>query len=114
MSILIKGMEMPKNCFECFFHGVFPATGMGINQLYCTLSGFNIVKLSDPQPDCPLIEIPPHGDLIDRDAIYKAINDARKEDPLLADVYVDDYVIVSEWLASAPTIIPAEPPKEET
>ena len=80
MSILIKGMEMPKNCAVCFFHKVFPATGVGINQLYCALCGINIVKLSDAQPDCPLVPVPPHGDLIDKDATRNAILEERGED----------------------------------
>lgn len=40
MSILIKGMEMPKNCHECPF-------------LYVTI-------VCDGSKDCPLVEVP-HG-----------------------------------------------------
>ena len=69
MGVYIRGMEMPQNCAECFFHKVFPTTGVGINQLYCALCGINIVKLSDAQPDCPLVPVPPHGRLIDADAL---------------------------------------------
>ena len=62
MSVLIRGMEMPKHCGEC-----------GIE--WCEkwkrliIAGMSIAK-SRPS-DCPLLPIPPHGDLIDRDALMK-------------------------------------------
>ena len=53
MSILIKGMEMPKNCTECHARC----------RLYLNGRKFR-------HPDCPLIEIPTlHGRLIDADAL---------------------------------------------
>ena len=102
MSILIKGMEMPRNCAECFFHKVFPATGVGINQLYCALCGINIVKLSDAQPDCPLVPIPPHGDLIDRDELMKHKGNCYDADGHLL------YAVGTGSIMCAPTIIQAE------
>ena len=53
MSILIKGMDMPKNCEECRFD----AGG------YCTAKSINFLDWSNvddqPKPSwCPLIEIP--------------------------------------------------------
>ena len=110
MGVYIKGMEMPDRCFACPMCEVYDA------EVNCAISHGSYKEYRDVdeqtaingRPDwCPLVPVPPHGDLIDRDAMYKAINDARKEDPLLADVYVDDYVIVSDWLRHAPTIIPA-------
>ena len=50
MSVLIK-MEMPKSCLECPL-------------LYVT-------SLCDGFKPCPLVPVPPHGDLIDRDALIK-------------------------------------------
>ena len=102
MGVYIKGMKMPDNCCNC-------PRGDAADGWYCKLTG-HIYNWGNPNRAswCPLIPVPPQGDLIDRDAMYKAINDARKEDPLLADVYVDDYVIVSDWLRNASTIIPAD------
>ena len=57
------------------------------------------------------IEVPPHGDLIDRMALLESIKEARKKQPEIEDVYTEDYFTVAEWLMSAPTIIEAE---EET
>lgn len=62
MSILIKGMPMPKNCEECPF----------TDSIWCGRTGQRIHStMLDRLPDCPLIELPPHGDLIDRDALMK-------------------------------------------
>lgn len=59
MSVLIEGMQMPKNCAEC------PAALSGkycrINHTYTT---FRI--LSARPAHCPLVELPEHhGDLVD-------------------------------------------------
>lgn len=86
MSVLIKGMEMPRHCGEC-----------GIE--WCDrwkqliIAGMSIAKTRPS--DCPLIEIPPHGRLIDVDALKEASKDT---------------VSVSPWwlLDSAPTILEAE------
>ena len=57
MAIMIKGMEMPKNCVDCRFH----------KSLYCTLTDI----CTNSGQGCPLIELPPHGRLIDADALFK-------------------------------------------
>ena len=80
MSVLIKGMEMPKCCEEC----VAGAYEYNDNDERCFVCGF--IKSQHPwecehveidgidttktRADfCPLIEVPPHGRLIDADAI---------------------------------------------
>ena len=55
MSVLIKGMKKPKDCYECRLH-------------YC----HGECGISD-DGNCPIIELPDHGDLIDRDNIRKQI-----------------------------------------
>jgi len=70
MSILNKGMEMPESCDKCRIM-VFEDTNC-VPELFC---GCPIVFKAHPQgvghrPDwCPLIEVPPHGRLIDADAL---------------------------------------------
>ena len=56
MSILIKGMEMPTSCADCRFYGATYCYAKGDEDAHSTLS-------------CPLISIPPHGDLIDRNGL---------------------------------------------
>jgi len=64
MSVLIRGMEMPKNCMSC----PFPAVGVDAYYCHCpTQDGKEYdFKYADTIPDtCPLVEIPtPHGRMI--------------------------------------------------
>lgn len=61
MSVLIKGMEMPKSCNECRF----------------SVDGWCYVCKPQSEEErkrittnyCPLVEIPPHGRLIDADTL---------------------------------------------
>ena len=71
MSILIKGMEMPRNCWECKFsseYDVVNGTALG-----CLITMKTKEKDLKPIPDwCPLIEVPEHhGRLIDADALME-------------------------------------------
>lgn len=64
MSVLVKGMDMPKNCSTCDLN-VYEN-----GYLYCDLLGMvdNIPNKRDA--DCPLIEVPTtHGRLIDADDV---------------------------------------------
>ena len=66
MSILIRGMTMPKRCFECIFLTTVPNFFcLAGKRDLCAEHGINISR-----PDwCPLIELPPHGDLVDRNEL---------------------------------------------
>lgn len=67
MSLLIPGMKMPTSCFDC---------PMCYDSIGCIVTGEQLWSDShvylDFSPNkermwnCPLIELPPHGDLIDR------------------------------------------------
>lgn len=73
MSILIQGMEMPKNCriCPCFQYDMFDDDIDG----YCKALKTKIMNRSKHHPDCPLIELPPHGRLIDADKFEFEMND---------------------------------------
>ena len=65
MSILIKGMKMPKGCFDCVFF--LPYLDI------CKL--ISVVPKATMPEECPLVEVPtPHGRLIDEDAFIREIN----------------------------------------
>ena len=83
MSVLIKGMEMPTNCHECPL-------------LFVT-------SICDGSKDCPLVHVPPHGRLIDADALISvlAILQDKGSDP----VVWEQMRYIAEDM---PTIIPAE------
>ena len=59
MDILIKNMEMPKSCEKCPLKCVVKS-----NPMIITNKG---VSRLTKEKDCPLIPVPEHGDLIDRD-----------------------------------------------
>ena len=71
MSILIKGMKMPKDCPYCpLAHWNFKNefTGCEIVKKYFSQEEM----YAEGKPDfCPLVEIPPHGRLIDADTAAK-------------------------------------------
>ena len=60
MSVIVKGMEMPKNCWECSLSDIDDDYGR-----CCLYSGIACLTIGR-QDNCPLVEIPtPHGDLVD-------------------------------------------------
>ena len=97
MSILIKGMEMPKSCIACHlnFGEKRPEYGLTI---YCPYSD-GVISWRDKAFDngrlasCGIVPVPAHGRLIDADALC----DGR--------VSNDNVVICAKC---APTILPAE------
>ena len=99
MSILIKGMEMPKCCSKCDLRVI--AIGLDFQ---CAISGETVDDYySSRHPKCPLVEIPtPHGRLIDADALMECRLEPNHYEEL-KDGYIPDYD-----LDSAPTIIEAE------
>ena len=72
MGVYIRCMEMPKNCRKC-----------------------PLLYVCDGSKDCPLVEVPPHGRLIDADEYKQVMKDCRM-------------AFWDEVLDSMPTIIPAE------
>lgn len=79
MSVLIRGMEMPKNCDDCFLADCYWAC-------------------NSKSKHCPLVEIPPHGRLIDADFLLAEYDKIHVGKPGGARLLI----------ANAPTIIPAE------
>ncbi len=64
MSILIKGIEMPKNCLNC------PMCNGNDECVLQSEEDNALFETWEEQKDgCPLVEIPaPHGDLVDIDS----------------------------------------------
>ena len=97
MSILIRGMKMPETCGSCSFfempHQDYP---------YCRLTNNDIYDWGKKQKNCPLIELPPHGRLIDADVLMeKAFRYQIHGKPTLK-------VVLASALRDAPTIIESE------
>ena len=68
MSILIKGLKMPKSCEVCPCND--DSWRCGLLGRFEDLEGYETnLDLEGRFPECPLVEIPPHGKLIDADVI---------------------------------------------
>lgn len=113
-DIVIRGMEMPRDCLGCrFTYGEsFCDTDLGV-LCYCMAS--NESKLATRPSRCPLVPLPEgHGDLIDRDA-FRADNGLGKDcencDRNTRNCNYDiclSRMDVCGWIDDAPTIVPAE------
>ena len=118
MSVLIKGMKMPQSCFMCDMQELSGV--VGCKHAYDTSNSEWGRALN-----CPLIEIPDHGDLIDRDAFRKkwkfsescnrCERDASRCQYLVheTDGYEEMSPVDVCWMLSkAPVVIPAERSEE--
>lgn len=110
MSVLIKDVEMPKNCAECHFC----VNGFTDNApMYeCACQSYDNVSVLvdkegqpfDFRPEwCPLIELPPHSGLVDGDVLMTEVMDSD-----LDHLQRDDWKEVIQIVADAPSIIEAE------
>ena len=113
MSVLIKGMEMPKNCAVCRLEK--DLFGRAICFGYEDGRALHKDDLppvgnEERRPDwCPLVPVPPHGRLIDADDFDKRIRLAGGmcEEELTED-FKDGIQTVLAMMKTQPTIIPAE------
>ena len=99
MSVLIKGINMPKSCDNCWAlddYGDYPRCRITGEQ-----RGYNFSIRDKRMDKCPLVEIKPHGRLIDAD---KMCADLATVDP--------EYEIMIDWCIrvteAQPTIIEEE------
>ena len=92
-DILIRGMDKPHNCFQCdlsYLRG---------ERLFCHVTKDEVLR-SKIAPDCPIQELPEHGDLISRKQAFQMMLD-RGYQKEAAGVILE-----------VPTVIPSN--KEET
>lgn len=65
MGVYIKGIEMPTDCIFCpMFHGAWTM---------CSVLNKTTGVRGRPD-DCPLVPVPPHGRLIDADALTETMD----------------------------------------
>lgn len=115
MSVLIKGMEMPKSCYDCRF---------SYDGKCFAVQPFKRFVYGDVTNFCPLIPVPDHGDLIDRDELTKRIE--REENAMemhgreFASCFLNsgqepstEWYFVEDMVDNIPVIIPAERSKDE-
>lgn len=94
MSIFIKDMKKPKNCFGCDFN---------MYDCYCKINNGGIDRdFWDCENPCPIVEIPyPHGRIADMDEAIKCIEEVEGKDAEWA-------IALIEWACDKRTIIEAE------
>ena len=77
MSILIKGAEKPKSCRECKFKNWTHSALQG--GWFCPLRhkfiSVRLITQGKRYSDCPIVEIPPHGRLIEADKAKRVFGD---------------------------------------
>lgn len=110
MGVYIKGMEMPKNCFDC------PLNYDSIDCMVADIAlrekgGGDFLYEHERASHCPLVPVPPHGRLIDADALKLS---HCKECTLYPDKCLEKTDEGCDWGSiyhiehCAPTIIEAE------
>jgi len=102
MSVLVKGMKMPKGC-----HSGCPLTDR--DAFTCVITGRDILGDEDTvasRPSwCPLVEVPtPHGRLIDADKEKAEIDNMIVQ----GEVFTTAKNFASKVLEKAPIVIEAE------
>ena len=120
MSVLIKGMEMPYGCANCSFCSspIYDCKGRAT---YCCnidieeLRGKDVTEevlnmweggASESFPAwCPLVEVPPHGRLIDADALLKLIDSCMFPSDMVTTRALG---MATNWLKEAQTVIPVD------
>lgn len=94
MSVIVKGLDVPKNCYKCDYP-------------LCGLWARHEVEWQKENRDkeCPIIVLPPHGRLIDADALNYTM--LYKEN-WMSGTGVEAPAVWRKDIEDAPTIIPAE------
>lgn len=119
MGVYIKGMEMPEGCPFCplshWTSGTNEFAGCNIvpSKRYAMLNDIAFAaSLAKSRPDwCPLVEVPPHGDLIDAFAFRREMDANYPFDKFTQSKHGEADAAKStilRMLVKAPTIIEAE------
>ena len=95
VGIYIKDMTMPVTCCDCHFCGDDAMCSVLGEDLFNYLEGVTYVPDDWKCDDCPLVEVPAHGRLVDADADIQVIVTMKANRKCSVDFV-------------APTVIPAE------
>lgn len=90
MGVYIKGLKMPDKCINCFFNDIGTECGLLEHDVE------DAILHGARYGGCPLLPVPDHGDLIDRDALI--IKGGRSNGKMF----------LYELLKNMPVVIPAE------
>ena len=104
MGVYIRGMKMPKSCAECDAEGHYEDSYGDEYGFFCPF-GYKAYTRETRElkrlDDCPLVSVPPHGRLIDADALCKILRS------LAENEYTPE--VFANWIENhIDAIIPAE------
>ena len=99
MSIIVKGMEMPKKCGEC------PIVKFDGHSYICRSLGYShkaSVGFSIRMTGCPLVELPEkHGRLFDSDEVKKVLDDLPDSEDKWSAIALLEWAIDKRWCIEA-------------
>lgn len=102
---VIKTEREIKSCYDCpFCSANDDLDSEDYRSMYCSYPNIGeFVTDYDAcrHPDCPLVELPPHGDLIDRRKLWK------DTEGLGEYCYDRDFISLCDAIGDAPTILEA-------
>ena len=114
MSVLIKGMEMPKCCRECDAEGHYDNSYGDEYGFFCPF-GYKAYTSETRElkrlDNCPLVPVPPHGRLGDLDELERDFREDAKGPWNMRAMpmnWADAFEEVADIVADAPAIIEAE------
>ena len=105
MSVIVKGVEMPQNCKTCPFSD---------HEAWCLIPGDWRERYYCPDDErseyCPLIELPPHGRMIDADEPMAKISTMMQEPDYQheGEGWMVGLIMARDAIDEAPTVIEAE------
>ena len=97
MSVLIN-MDMPTSCGNCKAFVCYKQWAGDMGDCFCGITK-NDAKAKEKNADCPLVPVPPHGDLIDRDKFRNTV--------FIGEQCLYSWDELEDAIEYAPTIIPA-------
>ena len=105
MSILIRGMEMPKSCYKC------PMKRRDGMDIVCPVAHerFSVADVNILEyrlDNCPITPVPPHGRLIEESKVLDIVSEWCPDDDGSVGKYGDLREMLDE-IEALPTIIPA-------
>ena len=105
MGVYIKGMKMPETCDECPCHH-YHSAGKYVCEATPMFYPWNLANTKGIRKEwCPLVELPPHGRMIDADVLTERLVQGLNNSLGQAHAY---YKFAKACVKEAPTIIEAE------
>ena len=104
-GLYIPGAKVPASCNKCYDIGLahrLRDLGGHCPRMDLHYSPDEQSFKNDRRADCPLVDVPPHGRLIDADALISRCKDQK------GSYYGHDSAVIGEAVEFAPTVIPAD------